>query len=105
MTLPPTRGWRIDLAIWAPLLIFGTGFLCMKSMPLMTLPTVLALLWAAPPVGYLADKLSLNAYAFHPLRQGKRLLADITKTVMVCCFLTRLQWGQRGLAALLMIMV
>ena len=75
MTLPPTRGWRIDLAIWAPLLIFGTGFLCMKSMPLMTLPTVLALLWAAPPVGHLADKLSLNAYAFHPLRQGKRLLA------------------------------
>ena len=75
MTSPPTRGWRTDLDARVPLLIFGTGFLCMKFMPLMTLPTVLALLWAAPPVGHLADKLSLNAYAFHPLQQGKRLLA------------------------------
>ena len=75
MTFPPTRGWRTDLDLRASLLIFGTGFLCMKFMPLMTLPTVLALLWTAPPVGHLADKLSLNAYAFHPLRQGKHLLA------------------------------
>ena len=86
MTLPPTRGWRIDLALWAPLLIFAAGLLCMKLAPLLTLPTVLILLWAAPPVGHLADKLSLNAYAFHPLRQGKNLfviyLAGIPLTVL-----------------------
>ena len=75
MTPPPTRAWRTDLAFRAPLLIFAAGVLCMRFMPLMTLPAVLVLLWGAPPVGHLADKLSLNAYAFHPLRQGKYLLA------------------------------
>ena len=38
MTPPPTRGWRIDLALWAPLLIFAAGLLCMKFAPLLTLP-------------------------------------------------------------------
>ena len=74
MTHPPTRGWRIDLAVPVPAMIFAAGFLCMMTVPPLTLPTVLVLLWAAPPVGHLADKLSLNAYSFRPLRQTGRLL-------------------------------
>ena len=69
MTSAPTRGWRTDLPFWAPPLIFAAGFLCMNFAALLTLPTVLVLLWAVPPFGHLADKLSLNAYAFRPLRQ------------------------------------